>query len=148
MAVCLKARATNVRTTEGSSTSAHWTPKRSPDENEWRRKSKPEKESARVLPSDPEPEVVLRPRNESAAEEVTEEDWARRAAQRQKQVQYGLQTEGYEEYKKRYPAPRPDDPATPDPFARTPRKEFMYQLKAWRRFLHDFDKPKPEEPAD
>jgi hypothetical protein len=155
-----KAGATNaIRKTEGSSTSSRWT-KRSPDEGwwdpnewtkengEWRRKSMLEKENARVSPSAPEPEVVLRPRNEPAAEELTEEDWARRAAQRQKQVQIGLQTEGYEEYKNRFPVPRPGDPLTPDPFARTPRKEFAFQLKVWRIFLHQFDKPKAEEPIE
>lgn len=86
--------------------------------------------------------VVLRPRPPVAEAEasLSEEDWARRAVQRQKQVDLGKMTEGFAEYTRRYPVPRPGDPRTPDATLRTPRKNFALELKVWRIFLHQFDK--------
>jgi len=75
-------------------------------------------------------EVVLRSREETI-------DWERRCEQRQKQIDMGKSTEGYALYKATAPGPR--DPGTPRADTKLDRKEFNFQLKVWRTFLHKFD---------
>lgn len=64
-----------------------------------------------------------------------------RLRQRQKQIDYGKNTLGYDRYKEIIPKEfrRRTDPRTPDIHARISTKRFNGLVRAWRRRLHDFD---------
>ena len=80
------------------------------------------------------------------AEEALEED-PRRLAQRQKQIDIGKNSLGYQNYRAtvdreaRHPKKHP---ATPDVHQVTSKRAFDGQVRKWRRMLHDWD---PEGPA-
>jgi len=64
-----------------------------------------------------------------------------RLRQRQKQVDYGKNTLGYDRYTQLVPKERRrrTDPRTPDIHARISTKRFNGLVRAWRRRLHEFD---------
>lgn len=71
---------------------------------------------------------------------------ARRIKQRRRQVLFGKNTSGYEEYIKKIPKhkrrPRSlDCPMTPDHTLDVPTKRWQGLMNAWRRGLHKFDPP-------
>jgi histone RNA hairpin-binding protein len=70
-----------------------------------------------------------------------EETDPHRLRQRQKQVDYGKNTLGYDRYMQLVPKERRrrTDPRTPDIHARISTKRFNGLVRAWRRRLHEFD---------
>ncbi len=71
---------------------------------------------------------------------------ARRIRQRRRQVMFGKNTAGYEEYVKKVPRHKRkfkslEHPQTPDHLADIPTKRWQGQMNAWRRSLHKFDPP-------
>jgi len=71
---------------------------------------------------------------------------ARRVRQRRRQVLFGKNTAGYEEYLKKVPKHKRkfkslEHPQTPDHLADIPTKRWQGQTNAWRRSLHKFDPP-------
>jgi histone RNA hairpin-binding protein len=73
-----------------------------------------------------------------------EETDPRRLSQRQKQINYGKCTVGYQEYLQRVPVLEraPTDPHTPRIELGHSKKTWDRIAKAWRRRLHDYDPPK------
>lgn len=79
------------------------------------------------------------------------EDDPRRLKQRQKQIDIGKNTLGYDRYSKVWPkskrlsANRSRDmslPQTPDKRAKVSKRQFDGMVRKWRRLLHCFDPPK------
>lgn len=70
-----------------------------------------------------------------------EETDPHRLRQRQKQIDYGKNTLGYDRYIQQVPKERRrrTDPRTPDIHARISTKRFNGLVRAWRRRLHEFD---------
>jgi hypothetical protein len=71
---------------------------------------------------------------------------ARRIRQRRRQVLFGKNTIGYEEFIKKVPKHKRkfkslEHPQTPDYLADIPTKRWQGQINAWRRSLHKFDPP-------
>ena len=71
---------------------------------------------------------------------------ARRIRQRRRQVLFGKNTAGYEEYVKKVPRHKRkfkslEHPQTPDHLLDIPTKRWQGQMNAWRRSLHKFDPP-------
>eukprot|EP00578_Thalassiosira_sp_NH16_P007305 CAMPEP_0181105798 /NCGR_PEP_ID=MMETSP1071-20121207/16182_1 /TAXON_ID=35127 /ORGANISM="Thalassiosira sp., Strain NH16" /LENGTH=379 /DNA_ID=CAMNT_0023189145 /DNA_START=37 /DNA_END=1177 /DNA_ORIENTATION=- len=71
---------------------------------------------------------------------------ARRIRQRRRQVLFGKNTAGYEEYAKKVPRHKrrrrsPDCPMTPDHTLDIPARRWQGLMNAWRRELHRFDPP-------
>ncbi len=71
---------------------------------------------------------------------------ARRIRQRRRQIMFGKNTAGYEEYVKKVPRHKRkfkslEHPTTPDHLADIPTKRWQGQMNAWRRSLHKFDPP-------
>jgi histone RNA hairpin-binding protein len=68
---------------------------------------------------------------------------AHRLAQRQKQIDYGKNTLGYDRYCALVPRHRRGlrDPATPDKTALVGKKVFDRMVSKWRQALHKFDPP-------
>lgn len=64
-----------------------------------------------------------------------------RLAQRQKQIDYGKNTLGYDRYVQVVPRERRRraDPSTPDIHAKISTKRFNGLVRAWRRRLHEYD---------
>ena len=83
----------------------------------------------------------LRPRKE--------ED-ARRLAQRAKQVEFGKNTNGYENYVRAVPKRErkgyQEHPRTPDITQEASKRKFDGIVQAWRRKLHEWDEPAPTAP--
>jgi histone RNA hairpin-binding protein len=60
--------------------------------------------------------------------------------QKMKQISYGKNTLGYDEYTKKVPKSRRSNdrilhPQTPDPYEKIPKRQWDGKLKAWRRVL-------------
>ncbi len=85
----------------------------------------------------------------TTAAALGEETDPHRLKQRQKQIDYGKNTLGYDRYIQQVPKDkrRRTDIKTPDIHARISTKRFNGLVRAWRRRLHEFD-PKPEEAAE
>ncbi|KAL7529879.1 hypothetical protein ACHAWF_003140 [Thalassiosira exigua] len=71
---------------------------------------------------------------------------ARRMQQRRRQVLFGKNTAGYEEYAKKVPRHKrrhrsPQCPMTPDHTLDIPTKRWQGLMNAWRRSLHQYDPP-------
>ncbi|KAL3801843.1 hypothetical protein HJC23_001239 [Cyclotella cryptica] len=71
---------------------------------------------------------------------------ARRIQQRRRQILFGKNTTGYEEYTKRIPKEKRmrnsmEHPSTPDPTVDMSVKRWQGLVNAWRRALHKFDPP-------
>ncbi|CAM9677089.1 unnamed protein product [Chrysoparadoxa australica] len=70
-----------------------------------------------------------------------------RLEQRQKQIDYGKNTEGYQRYIKCVPKKRRRyhvDPVTPDKTKACSKRQFDGLIRVWRRKLHDWDPPLTE----
>ena len=76
-----------------------------------------------------------------AAQRDAREEDARRLAQRQKQIDFGKNTRGYERYSALVPREkrRFDDPWTPDKTAPCSKRAFDGRIRKWRRELHKYD---------
>ncbi|KAL4421471.1 hypothetical protein ABPG75_010762 [Micractinium tetrahymenae] len=75
-----------------------------------------------------------------------------RLAQRQKQIDMGKNTLGYQRYRQAVPREkrnRKTDPITPNVYQVCSKRAFEGQVKKWRRMLHSWDPPGQEggEPA-
>jgi len=71
-----------------------------------------------------------------------------RIAQRQKQIDYGKNTLGYQEYCKAVPREKRKpgtDPQTPDIHLKISKRGFDGLVKIWRRGLHEFDPTKKDD---
>jgi len=88
--------------------------------------------------SGPPDDVLLR-KALSRAKEV-ETNPARLAA-RQKQIEYGIVTVGYQNYSKLVPPARSQrgDPVVPNKFQKCSKRSWDGQVRKWRRTLHYFD---------
>lgn len=80
-------------------------------------------------------------------DEETEQEWARRASARMKDIAVGKATEGYRNFIRIIPKDnrRAGDPATPDPKQRCSKAKFQRELLDWRRQLHRYDGCCPTE---
>ncbi|KAH3742588.1 histone RNA hairpin-binding protein [Pelomyxa schiedti] len=67
-----------------------------------------------------------------------EEDPARLQT-RQKQIEYGIVTVGYHNYKKLATTVQPGDPLIPNKFQKCSKRSWDGQIRKWRRTLHFFD---------
>lgn len=73
-----------------------------------------------------------------------------RLAQRQKQLDLGKNTLGYQRYletvpkKKRKPGNK-KHPSTPDPYQVCSKRAFDGKLRSWRRILHEWDPRDPQQ---
>ncbi|KAI5071158.1 hypothetical protein GOP47_0013409 [Adiantum capillus-veneris] len=82
----------------------------------------------------------------------SEEEDARRISQRQRQVDFGKNTLGYERYTELVPRckRKQRDPQTPDPKQVCSKRSWDGQIRKWRRLLHVYDPPREhgEEEAE
>lgn len=76
-----------------------------------------------------------------ALERDAREDDAQRLRQRQKQIDLGKNTRGYERYVALVPRDQRkfDDPWTPDKTAPCSKRAFDGRIRKWRRDLHKYD---------
>ncbi|XP_045773262.1 histone RNA hairpin-binding protein [Maniola jurtina] len=60
---------------------------------------------------------------------------------RQKQIDYGKNTVGYQNYTHQVPMDKrtKEDPKTPDKYAKYSRRSWDMLIKIWRKKLHEFD---------
>ncbi|KAH7283264.1 hypothetical protein KP509_35G069300 [Ceratopteris richardii] len=79
----------------------------------------------------------------SALREKPEETDAHRLSQRQKQIEYGKNTLGYERYTELVPRfkRKAKDPQTPNPKQVCSKRSWDGQIRKWRRLLHLYDPP-------
>lgn len=72
-----------------------------------------------------------------------------RLAQRQKQIDFGKNTLGYQRYLDEVPRETrgKQHPNTPDVYQKTSKRAFDGQVKKWRRMLHTWDLPGDAEPT-
>lgn len=80
---------------------------------------------------------------------MTEDDEARIRA-RNKQIDFGKNTRGYERYVTSVPKncrerANPNHPQTPNPYKKCSKRSFDFQLRNWRRLLHQWDPPSQDE---
>lgn len=67
-----------------------------------------------------------------------------RIQQRQRQIDFGKNTIGYQRYLEKYPVKRKRPrhlPSTPDVRKKCSKRAFAGQVRAWRRRLHEWDLP-------
>lgn len=73
-----------------------------------------------------------------------------RLAQRQKQIDYGKNTVGYDEYIRRVPKhtrdPRKRHLSTPDKYEKMSKRNWEGNMRVWRAHLHEYD-PKDTRPV-
>ncbi|RMZ54510.1 hypothetical protein APUTEX25_002086, partial [Auxenochlorella protothecoides] len=92
-------------------------------------------------------EDVVAPERPAVLEHETD---PHRLAQRQKQVDFGKNTLGYQRYREAIPRSqrrRNKDPSTPDVHKACSKRAFDGQIKKWRRQLHEWDPPTQEAGA-
>jgi len=83
----------------------------------------------------------IRPEGITKFEETRETD-EKKIASRQKQVDYGKNTLGYENYLKQVPRHTrtyPEHPRTPDVARKCSKRSFDGTIRKWRRMLHKYD---------
>jgi len=70
------------------------------------------------------------------------EDDSHRLQQREKQIEFGKNTDGYKRYREEVPKKRRtrDEPQTPDKYQKCSKRSWDGQIRKWRRLLHKFDK--------
>jgi len=80
---------------------------------------------------------------------LREED-PRRLEQRQKQIDYGKNTAGYQAYTDAIPKNKRkrDNPKTPNKFQSCSKRSWDGQIRKWRRSLHLYDPPGTASPSD
>lgn len=73
-----------------------------------------------------------------------------RLCQRQKQIDYGKNTLGYERYIEMVPRYKrtKSHPRTPDIRQVCSKRSWDGQIRKWRRLLHEYDPPKGEDEED
>ncbi|CAM6043292.1 unnamed protein product [Sphagnum compactum] len=73
-----------------------------------------------------------------------------RLCQRQKQIDYGKNTLGYERYLEILPRVlrKKQDPCTPDIRQVCSKRSWDGQIRKWRRLLHEYDPPKADDEED
>jgi len=74
----------------------------------------------------------------------------RRLEQRQKQIDYGKNTAGYQAYTTAIPKNKRkrDNPKTPNKFQSCSKRSWDGQIRKWRRSLHLYDPPGTAPPSD
>ncbi|GHP03095.1 hypothetical protein PPROV_000185000 [Pycnococcus provasolii] len=85
-----------------------------------------------------------------AAQRDAREEDARRLAQRQKQIDFGKNTRGYERYSALVPREKRkfDNPWTPDKTAPCSKRAFDGRIRKWRRELHKYDEEANADDGD
>merc|ERR1719197_2038328 len=93
-----------------------------------------------------ETESVPLDKNESGSQE----EWARRFSQREKQLLVGKGTRGYRRFLRMIPKPmrKPGDPQTPRAAEQCSKRAFDGRLKQWRILLHAFSPRESEDEAE
>eukprot|EP00180_Rhodochaete_pulchella_P003882 Plantae.Rhodophyta-Rhodochaete_pulchella.ctg70992.p1 GENE.Plantae.Rhodophyta-Rhodochaete_pulchella.ctg70992~~Plantae.Rhodophyta-Rhodochaete_pulchella.ctg70992.p1 ORF type:complete len:172 (-),score=32.31 Plantae.Rhodophyta-Rhodochaete_pulchella.ctg70992:589-1029(-) len=78
------------------------------------------------------------------------EDDTHRLAQRQKQIDYGKNTIGYDEYIRMVPRDgrTRDHPLTPVKEQKCSKRSWDGQVRKWRNMLHAYDPPAPADNRD
>jgi len=71
----------------------------------------------------------------------------KRLKSRQKQIDYGTNTIGYENYRMKVQRNKRKraDPQTPDKYQRCSKRSWDAQLRKWRKQLHKYDPPRDED---
>lgn len=87
-------------------------------------------------------EPPLKRRNETRAPVEYEND-QQVISRRQKQLDYGKNTIGYQAYLTKVPKSNRsrENPVTPDKFVKYSRRSWDQQVKIWRKKIHEFDPP-------
>jgi len=91
------------------------------------------------------------PTKTSKRKNIEKEDDPHRLAQRQKQIDYGKKTVGYQRYiskipiKERVGTGELPQPTTPRKHVKCSKRSWDGQVKKWRRELHQWDPTNPEE---
>jgi len=77
---------------------------------------------------------------------VKKETDEKRLAARQKQVDFGKNTVGYQRYNELVPKAKrtKQDPWTPDKYSTCSKRSWDGQIRKWRRLLHEYDPPTTE----
>jgi hypothetical protein len=103
-------------------------------------------EASPANPEWTETECVVLENNEAG----TQEEWARRFSQREKQLLVGKGTRGYRRFLRMIPKPmrKPGDPQTPRVAEQCSKRAFDGRLKQWRILLHAFSPRESEDEAD
>jgi len=80
----------------------------------------------------------------------SKEDDGHRLQQREKQIEFGKNTDGYKRYREDVPKKRRtrDEPQTPDKYQKCSKRSWDGQIRKWRRLLHKYDKNAKEGEID
>jgi len=103
-------------------------------------------EASPAEPEWQETECVALDNNEAG----TQEEWARRFSQREKQLLVGKGTRGYRRFLRMIPKQnrKPGDPQTPRVAEQCSKRAFDGRLKQWRILLHAFSPRESEDEAE
>merc|ERR1719482_1373982 len=103
-------------------------------------------EASPAEPEWAETECVALDNNEAG----TQEEWARRFSQREKQLLVGKGTRGYRRFLRMIPKTnrKPGDPQTPRVAEQCSKRAFDGRLKQWRILLHAFSPRESEDEAE
>lgn len=79
----------------------------------------------------------------SVVKQQVQEDDVHRLSQRQRQIEFGKNTLGYERYSELVPRSKRKrtDPQTPNPKQVCSKRSWDGQIRKWRRLLHAYDPP-------
>eukprot|EP00889_Picochlorum_renovo_P000779 jgi/Picre1/27809/NNA_000773.t1 len=87
--------------------------------------------------------VVVEEPEDSSKTELDRETDPHRISQRQRQIDFGKNTIGYQRYLEQHPKHKRSKglPRTPDVYQKCSKRAFDGQVRKWRRRLHDWDLP-------